>query len=839
MAKNLILYDKYNKIINTTLDVIGTTGTITIENLTPETDYPEGEFYVGWEVNGKNLPKATVPEFTTLRQMREKVVIVYFSDLTEQQLVDIKGDSAYKIALDNGFKGSQEEWLKSLKGEPGIQGEKGEPGKDGVDITEGGSAYEIAQAHGFEGTREEWLESLKGEPGKQGEKGEPGEDGFGVDGASAYEIALENGFIGNIQDFLDSLVGEPGKDGMDGTDGLSAYEIALENGYTGTESEWLESLKANLPDTTNWQKRKVTSDDGTVITVDKPNLNAPDTYFTNSGFYYVTTSTGFPEGVNANGYVTFLIRNPKYSIMTFQPYNSERVFTKAKLNGSWGYWNEIGGKLEDRMTRIKVVDIAMSMIENELGSIDDKIEYSKNKSMEDPYYNEIVYNTYFDNNSKSIYHVVDIPHMDKDGNLIKLKTEKPIEPTTAREISNKYQHSAVINSSVFNTRTLEPSGVQIQDGEIIGDKRSGTLRTLGIKDDNTLVDFTSDVTAQEILNQGIKNTVTGFYPILNGEEKPYATVENASSNVNEQHPRQIIAQKPNKDLMFITVEGRNADSAGMSYDQMYDLCKGLGASYAYCLDGGGSTQTVVRGNLLNRQVDNNGMSERKVPDFLYVTKDSDNKNSIVSQNYDTGNITKKLTEIMYTMSNINGIPSNLSTTSNLDTIDKTGFYWVRKNTIGAPGTWSYGVLHFQITANESMQVAFPYHESAEEIKYRRTIGTGTTNKWRDWRGNDTTVWNGLTLDEGWSNYGNGEPGFGYSKQGNKVYLKGTIQGSSTSNVICILPEELRPKVVHVFPSTSREGEQYKASAIKININGVIEIMNPSPEWNVISTTYLL
>ena len=251
MAKNLILYDKYNKIINTTLDVIGTTGTITIENLTPETDYPEGEFYVGWEVNGKTLPKATVPEFTTLRQMREKVVIVYFSDLAEQQLIDIKGDNAYKIALDNGFRGSQEEWLKSLKGEPGEPGKQGEPGKDGVDITEGGSAYEIAQAHGFEGTREEWLESLKGEPGEQGEKGEkgdPGEDGFGVDGASAYEIALENGFVGNIQDFLDSLVGEPGKDGQDGTDGLSAYEIAKENGYIGTESEWIETLKGEPGD---------------------------------------------------------------------------------------------------------------------------------------------------------------------------------------------------------------------------------------------------------------------------------------------------------------------------------------------------------------------------------------------------------------------------------------------------------------------------------------------------------------------------------------------------------------------------------------------------------------
>ena len=474
-----------------------------------------------------------------------------------------------------------------------------------------------------------------------------------------------------------------------------------------------------------------------------------------------------------------------------------------------------------------------------LESQDAKINTVKKEAVEDPYYNEIVYNTYFDDKSKSIYHVVDIPHMDKDGNLIKLKKEIPNEPTTARKLSNKHQHSVVINSSVFNTHNLVPSGVQIQDGEIIEDKQSGTLRTLGIKDDNTLVDFASDVPAQEILDQGIKNTVTGFYPILDGEEKPYTTIENASSNVNEQHPRQIIAQKPNKDLMFITVEGRNAASVGMTYDQMYDLCKDLGASYAYCLDGGGSTQTVVRGNLLNRQTDNNGMSERIVPDFLYVTKDSDNKNSIISQNYDTGNISKKLTEITYTMSNINGIPSNLSTTGNLDTIDKTGFYWVNRYAVGAPGDMSHGVLHFQITANAATQIAFPYHESVGEIKYRRTIGTGTTNQWRAWRGNDTTVWNALTLAEGWLNYGNGEPEIAYSQQGNKVYLKGIVKGSSLNNVVAVLPEGLRPKATSVIPSTSRELDQYKASAIKINTSGEIQLLNPTTEWNIVSGTYLI
>ena len=46
--------------------------------------------------------------------------------------------------------------LQKLKGIPGIQGRQGEDGK---------SAYEIAKEHGFTGTEAEWLESLKGTGG--------------------------------------------------------------------------------------------------------------------------------------------------------------------------------------------------------------------------------------------------------------------------------------------------------------------------------------------------------------------------------------------------------------------------------------------------------------------------------------------------------------------------------------------------------------------------------------------------------------------------------------------------------------------------------------------------
>ena len=73
----------------------------------------------------------------------------------------------------------------------GSAGPKGDTGSTGK------SAYEIAVQYGFEGTEQEWLESLKGNDGKNGVDGANGQDGInGKDGLSAYEIAVQNGFIG-------------------------------------------------------------------------------------------------------------------------------------------------------------------------------------------------------------------------------------------------------------------------------------------------------------------------------------------------------------------------------------------------------------------------------------------------------------------------------------------------------------------------------------------------------------------------------------------------------------------------------------------------------------------
>ncbi|WP_297095616.1 hypothetical protein [uncultured Draconibacterium sp.] len=164
------------------------------------------------------------------------------------------GLSAYEIAVQNGFVGTEAEWLASLVGAAG---------NDGAGVTIVGSVTSssnldpsytgdvgdmyIAQdtGHGWV-----WDGSTWNDVGQiQGPQGDTGNTG-----ASAYQVAVANGFTGTEAEWLASLEGTDGTngtngtdgaDGADGDDGLSAYEVAVQNGFSGTEAEWLASLKGD------------------------------------------------------------------------------------------------------------------------------------------------------------------------------------------------------------------------------------------------------------------------------------------------------------------------------------------------------------------------------------------------------------------------------------------------------------------------------------------------------------------------------------------------------------------------------------------------------------------
>lgn len=102
--------------------------------------------------------------------------------------------------------------LKNQVSEAIANGLKGEKGDDGL------SAYQVAVINGYKGSQAEWLASLVGAKGEKGDKGDKGDTGD--QGLSAYQVAVNAGFSGSVDQWLASLVGAKGDKGENGKDAV-------------------------------------------------------------------------------------------------------------------------------------------------------------------------------------------------------------------------------------------------------------------------------------------------------------------------------------------------------------------------------------------------------------------------------------------------------------------------------------------------------------------------------------------------------------------------------------------------------------------------------------------
>ena len=137
---------------------------------------------------------------------------LYYWTLDGEWLEDSRGDrvvaqgpagrSAYELAVENGYRGTLEEWLASLNG------------------NNGRSAYELAVENGYRGTEEEWLASLKGPAGDKGDDG------------NTPKLKIENGYwyvsYGDDDNWvqLGQATGEDGRPGQDGDSMFSGIDVS-------------------------------------------------------------------------------------------------------------------------------------------------------------------------------------------------------------------------------------------------------------------------------------------------------------------------------------------------------------------------------------------------------------------------------------------------------------------------------------------------------------------------------------------------------------------------------------------------------------------------------------
>ena len=88
-----------------------------------------------------------------MNKIFKKMAILCCAAFLFTGLTACKTISAYEIAVENGYQGTEEEWLKSLHGEDGKDGE------DGQDLT-ASDLYETAKENGYEGTYLEFCQDI-------------------------------------------------------------------------------------------------------------------------------------------------------------------------------------------------------------------------------------------------------------------------------------------------------------------------------------------------------------------------------------------------------------------------------------------------------------------------------------------------------------------------------------------------------------------------------------------------------------------------------------------------------------------------------------------------------
>lgn len=183
-----------------------------------------------------NLPMDSSNKNGDAYIIQEKMYVWDGSQWSVVGQVGPQGASVYETAQKLGFKGTEREYLESLKGK---------------------SVYTIAVENGYKGSESEYIASLKGEKGDvgpqgpKGDQGEPGAPSYAVHILGRVDDASKLPATGAVGDayFVDrNLYVWDGSKWMDlgvmqGEQGYSAYQIWVAKGGRGTETEFLESLK--------------------------------------------------------------------------------------------------------------------------------------------------------------------------------------------------------------------------------------------------------------------------------------------------------------------------------------------------------------------------------------------------------------------------------------------------------------------------------------------------------------------------------------------------------------------------------------------------------------------
>ncbi|WEK13510.1 MAG: phosphodiester glycosidase family protein [Candidatus Microbacterium phytovorans] len=165
------------------------------------------------------------------------------------------------------------------------------------------------------------------------------------------------------------------------------------------------------------------------------------------------------------------------------------------------------------------------------------------------------------------------------------------------------------------------SGIVIRNGVVYRDQ--GAREGLVFYEDGSVAVYDeTETTAAELLADGAWNTLS-FGPAIVEDGAVVAGIDDVEIDTNignhsiqGEQPRTAIGVIDDNHLMIVVVDGRDTGySRGVTMTELADIMVSLGATTAYNLDGGGSSEMWFNGEVVN-QPSNGG--ERATSDILYL-----------------------------------------------------------------------------------------------------------------------------------------------------------------------------------------------------------------------------
>lgn len=175
-----------------------------------------------------------------------------------------------------------------------------------------------------------------------------------------------------------------------------------------------------------------------------------------------------------------------------------------------------------------------------------------------------------------------------------------------------------VNGDYYGANT---TGYVIKNNILYRDtiRENATYGDLAIyKDGSFKIIYENEITAQELIDQGVVNLLA-FGPSLIENEEIVVDSSTEVGRAMASNPRTAIGIIDEKHYIILVSDGRTQESTGLSLYQMAKIMKQYGAKTAYNLDGGGSSTLYFNGQVINKPTTNgHTISERELSDIVYI-----------------------------------------------------------------------------------------------------------------------------------------------------------------------------------------------------------------------------